>query len=66
LQIVTTATLDISLLPQGGWHNNPLKNLAEQLEGFSFGWFKHTNSSTENWGEQLHKNAQEVAKWKSR
>ncbi|PSB34403.1 hypothetical protein [Stenomitos frigidus] len=64
LQALLEAILETALLPQGGWNRSPLKKIPEQIRGFKFGWSKHTGSSTEDWGERLYKNAQEVARWK--
>lgn len=64
LETVVTKILEEALLPQGGWYSNPLIKLKDSVNRFNFGWAKHTNSSTEDWGERLYQNAQGVAGWK--
>lgn len=61
LEAVINKILNKALQPEGGWNSNPLKQFSETIARCNFRWAKHTNSSTEDWGERLYKSAKEVA-----
>ena len=60
LETVINKILDEALQPEGGWNSKPLKKLSETIARFNFRWAKHTNSSTEDWGDRLYKSAKDV------
>jgi len=61
LEAVINKIVDEALQPEGGWNSKPLKKFSETIAKFNFRWAKHTNSSTEDWGELLYKSAKDVA-----
>ncbi len=60
LEEVLDKLLTKALLPRGGWQRNVLEKLKDDGNKLTFALAKHTNSSTEDWGERLYKKSREL------